>query len=118
MGYNKIKIKGENVHKTTFITNCDTMSYKFLPFRLLDASTIFKIPIHTTFYELVSLHFYLDDLVVCIKGLIITSEFQALGPFQIAFVLETNSYILKDLQRQLFSYNTNSPRLKYCEGPA
>jgi hypothetical protein len=70
-----------------------------------------------TFDELVSLHAYLDDLIVCVKGLIITSEFQVLGPFQITFVLDTNSYILKELQRQLFSYNTNSPRLKYCEGP-
>ena len=26
LGYNKIKVKGKNVHKTTFITNCDTMS--------------------------------------------------------------------------------------------
>jgi hypothetical protein len=117
LGYNKIKVKGENVHKTTFITNCDTMSYKCLLSSLLDASTTFKRPIHTTFDELVSLHIYLDDLIVCVKGLIITSEFQVLGPFQIAFVLDTNSYILKDLQKQLFSYNTNSPRLKYCEGP-
>jgi hypothetical protein len=118
LGYNKIKVEGENVHKTTFITNCDTMSYKCLPSGLLDASTTFKRPIHTTFDELVSLHAYLDDLIMCVKGMIITSEFQVLGPFQITFVLDTNSYILRDLQRQLFSYNTNSPRLKYCEGPA
>jgi hypothetical protein len=26
--YKRIKVKGENVHKTTFITNCDTMPYK------------------------------------------------------------------------------------------
>jgi hypothetical protein len=50
-----------------------------------------------TFDELVSLHLYLDDLIVCVKGLIITSEFQVLAPFQIAFVLDTNSYILKKL---------------------
>jgi hypothetical protein len=84
---------------------------------LLDTSTTFKRPMHTTLDELVSLHLYLDDLIVCVKGLIITSEFQVLGPFQIDFVLDTNSYILKDLQKQLFSYNTNNPRLKYCEGP-
>jgi hypothetical protein len=77
----------------------------------------FKRPMHMTLDELVSLHLYLDDLIVCVKGLIITSEFQVLGPFQIAFVLDTNSYILKDLQKQLFSYNANNPRLKYCEGP-
>jgi hypothetical protein len=72
LGYNKIKVKGANVHKTTFITNCDTTSYKFLPSGLLDASIAFKRPIHTTFDELVSLHAYLDDLIVCVKGLIIT----------------------------------------------
>jgi hypothetical protein len=117
LGYNKIEVKGANVHKTTFITNCDIMYYKFLPSGLLDASTTFKRPIHTTYNELVSLHIYLDDLIMCVKGMIITSEFQVLGPFQIAFVLDTNSYILMDLQRQLFSYNINSPHLKYCKGP-
>jgi hypothetical protein len=62
---------------------------------------------------------YLDDLIVCVKGMIITSEFQVLflGPFKISFVLDTNSYILKDLQEQLFSYNTNGSRLKHYEGP-
>jgi len=72
---------------------------------------------HTTLDELISLNIYLDDLIVCIKGLIVTSEFQVLGHFQIAFVLDTNSYILKELHKQLFSYNANSPRLKYFEGP-
>jgi hypothetical protein len=119
LGCKKIKVKGEDAHKTTLITNWGTMSYKCLFSGLLDASTAFKRPIHTTFDELVSIHLYLDDLIVCVKGMIITSEFQVLflGPFKIAFVLDTNSYILKDLQKQLFSYNTNSSRLKYCEGP-
>ena len=67
--------------------------------------------------ELVSLHLYLDELMVCIKGMMITSYFQVIGPFQIDFVLDTNSYISKDLQEQLFPYNTNNPRLKYCEEP-
>jgi hypothetical protein len=97
LGYNKIKVKGTKVHKTTFITNYDTMSYKCSIFGLLDAGTAFKNPIHTTFNELVTLHIYVDDLIVCVKGLIITSEFQVLGPFQIAFVLDTNSYVFKDL---------------------
>jgi hypothetical protein len=119
LGYSKIKRKGADVHKTTLITNWGTMTYKRLPSGLPDASTTFKIPIHTTLDELVSIHIYLDDLIVCIKGLIITSEFQVLflGPFKIAFVLDTNSYILKDLQEQLFSYSTNGSCLKYCEGP-
>lgn len=116
-GDNKIKVEGTIFHKTTFITICDTMSYDCLPSGLFDASIAFKRPIHMTFDELVNLHAYLDYLIVCIKWLIITLEFQALGPFQITFVLDTNSYILKELQRQLFSYNTKSPRLKYWEGP-
>jgi hypothetical protein len=81
MGYNKIKVEGENVHKTTFITNCDTMSYNFLPSGLFDVSTAFNRTIHTTLDELVSLHAYLDDLIMCIKRMIITLEFQVLGPF-------------------------------------
>jgi hypothetical protein len=117
LGYKKIKVKGVDVHKTTLITNWGTMPYQCLLSSLLDASTTFRRPVHTTFDELVSLHLYLDDLIVCIKGLIITSEFQVLGPFQIDFVLDTNSYILKKLQKQLFSYNANNPRLKYCEEP-
>jgi hypothetical protein len=117
LGYERFKVKGENVHKTTFIINCDTMPYKCLPFGLFDASTTLERPIHTTFNELVSLHDYLDDLIMCVKGLMITLEFQVLGHFQITFVLDTNSDILKELQRQLFSNSTNSPRLKYCEGP-
>jgi hypothetical protein len=117
MGYNKIKIKGANVQKNTLITYWGTMSYQCRLSSLFDMGTTFKSPMHATLDELVSLHLYLYDLIVCVKGLIITSYFQVLGPFQIAFVLDTNSYVLKDLQKQLFSYNTNSPRLKYCEGP-
>jgi hypothetical protein len=40
-----------------------------------------------------------------------------LGPFKIAFVLGANSYILKDLQEQLFSYNTNGSHLKHYVEP-
>jgi hypothetical protein len=90
-GYSKIKVERENFHKTTLTTNCDTMSYNCLPSGLFDASTTLKRPIHTTFNELVSLHAYLDDLIVCVKGMIITPEFQVLGHFQITFVLDTNS---------------------------
>jgi hypothetical protein len=119
LGYNKIKVKGADVHKTTLITNWGTMTYKCLFSGLPDASTTFKRPIHTTLDELISIHIYLDDLIIYVKGMIITSEFQVLflGPFKIAFVLDTNSYILKDLQEQLFSYNTNGSRLKHYEGP-
>jgi hypothetical protein len=43
------------------------------------------------------------------------SKFQKLwlGPFKIAFVLGTNSYILKELQERLFSYITNGSHLKH-----
>jgi hypothetical protein len=117
LGFKKIKVKRKNAHQTTLITNQGTMSYKCLFSGLLDTSTAFKIPMHMTLYELVSLHIYLDNLIVCIKGQIITSEFKVLGPFQIAFVLDTKSYILKDLQKQFFSYNASNPHLKYCKGP-
>jgi hypothetical protein len=86
---------------------------------LPDASTSFKRPIQTTLDELISIHIYLDDLIVYVKGMIITSEFQVLflGPFKISFVLDTNSYILRDLQEQLFSYNINGSHLKHYVGP-
>jgi hypothetical protein len=86
---------------------------------LSDASTTFKIPIQITLDELISIHIYLDDLIIYVKGLLVTSEFQVLwlGPFKIAFVLDTNSYILKDLQEQLFSYSTNGSHLKHYVGP-
>jgi hypothetical protein len=96
-GYKRIKVKGENAHKTTFITNCDTMPYKCHLFILLDIGISFKKPMHMTLDELVNLHLYLDDLIVHVKGLNISSDFQVIDPFQIAFVLDTNSYILKDL---------------------
>jgi hypothetical protein len=81
LGYKRIKVKRENVYKTIFLTNCDTMPYKCLPSSLLDASIAFKRPIHTSFNELISLPAYLDYLIMCVKGLIITSEFQVLGHF-------------------------------------
>ena len=47
------------------------------------------------------------------------SKFQKLwlGPFKIAFVLGTNSYILKDLHERLFSYSTNGSHLKHYVEP-
>jgi hypothetical protein len=98
--YNQIKVKGADAYKTTFITNWGTMTYKRMLSGLLDASTAFKRPIQTTLDELIRIHMYIDNLIIYVKGLIITSEFQVLfmGPLKIYFVLDTNSYILKDLQ--------------------
>ena len=47
------------------------------------------------------------------------SKFQKswLCPFKISFVLGANSYILKDLQEQLFSYSTNGSHLKHYVEP-
>jgi hypothetical protein len=120
LGYSQIKEKGVDSHKTTLITNWGTMTYKCLLSGLPNASTTFKRPIRTTLDELISIHIYLDDLIVYVKGMIITSEFQVLflGPFKITFFLGTNSYILKDLQEQLFSYNTNGSHLKHCVEPS
>jgi len=70
-GCKKIKVKGEDAHKTILITNWGTMSYQFLLYRLLDTSTTFKTPMHTSLDELVSLHLYFDDLIVHVKGLTI-----------------------------------------------
>jgi hypothetical protein len=74
-GYNGTKVKGENIHKTTFITNCDTMPYKCQLFSLLDTGTAFKKTMHMTLDELVSLHLYLDELIVRVKGMMITLDF-------------------------------------------
>jgi hypothetical protein len=92
-----------------------------MPSGLSDASTTFKIPMQITLDDLIGevIHIYLDDLIVYVKGLSIVSKFQELwlGPFKIAFVLGTNSYILKDLQERLFSYNTNGSHLKHYVEP-
>jgi len=81
---------------------------------LPDASTTFKIFIQINVDELISVHIYLDDLIIYVKGLLITLDFQVLwlGPFKIYFVLGTNYYILKDSQERLSSYNTNFSHLK------
>jgi len=89
-----------------------------LPSSLLYESITLNWPIHTTLDESASLHAYLDDLIISIKGMIATSEFQVLSHFQITFFLDTNSEILKELHRQWFSHTISSPHLKYCEGPA
>jgi hypothetical protein len=90
-GYNKIKVEGENYHKTTLTTNRDTMSYNCLPSGLFDTSIALRRPIHITFDKSVCLQAYLDDLIVSVKGMIVTSGFQMLGHFWITFVLDTNS---------------------------
>jgi hypothetical protein len=99
--------------------NWGTVTYERMLSGLPDASTTFKIPIQITPDELISIHIYLDDLIIYVKGLLITSKFQKLwlGPFKIAFVLGTNSYILKDLQERLFSYSTNGSHLKHYVEP-
>jgi hypothetical protein len=118
-GYNQIKGKGEDDHKTTLITNLGIVTYERMLSGLPDASTTFKGHMKITPGELIIIHIYLNDLIVCVKGLIITSEFQVLwlSPFKISFVLGTNSYILKYLQEGLFSYNTNGSHLKHYVEP-
>jgi hypothetical protein len=48
------------------------------------------------------------------------SKFQKLWlvPFKIAFVLDTHSYILKDLEERLFFYSTNCSHLKHYVEPS
>jgi hypothetical protein len=47
------------------------------------------------------------------------SKFQKmwLGPFKIAYVLGTNSYLLKDMDERLFSYSANGSHLKHYVEP-
>ena len=89
--YNNFNVEGENYHKTTLTTSCDTMSYNCPPSGLFDTSITLRRPIHITFYKSVCLQDYLDDLIVSIKGMIVTLGFQMLGHFRITFVLDTNS---------------------------
>jgi hypothetical protein len=95
------------------------LTYERKPFGLSDAGTTFKKFVQITLDKLISIHIYLDDLIIHVKGLLITSEFQVLflGPLKIAFVLNTKSYILKYLQELLFSYKTNGSHLKHYMGP-
>jgi hypothetical protein len=114
--YNQIEVKAADSYKTTLITDWGTMTYECI---LSDASATFKIPIQITLDELISIHIYLDDLIIYIKGLLVTSEFQLLwlGLFKIAFVLSTDSYILKNLWERLLSYSTNDSHLNYYMEP-
>jgi hypothetical protein len=117
--YNQIKVKRENAYKTTFIKNWGVVTYERVLSGLPDASTTFKRPIQITPDELINIHIYIDDLIVYVKGLLITSKFQKLwlGPFKIAFVLGTNYYIQKYLQERLISYSTNVSHLKHYVEP-
>jgi hypothetical protein len=116
-GYNQIKVKRVDKYKTTFITRWGTFAYEHMPFGLSNAGATFQRDMQIAFDDLIDkiIHIYLDDLVVYSKKGLNGSEFQKLwsGPFKIEFVLGTNSYILKDLQEQLFSYNTNGSHLKH-----
>jgi hypothetical protein len=120
-GYNQIKVKRADKYKTTFITHWGTLNYERMPSGLSNASGTFKRPVQVTFDDLIGtiIHIYLDDLIVCFKGLSIVLKFQDLwlGPFKISFFLGTNSYILKYLQERLFSYNTNGSHLKHYVEP-
>jgi hypothetical protein len=63
-GYNQIKGKGEDAHKTTLITNWGIVNYECMLFVLPNASTTFKGHMKITLNELISIHIYLDDLIV------------------------------------------------------
>jgi ribonuclease HI len=119
--YNQIKEERADVYKTTLIMDLGTMTYECTLSGLPDASTTFKRPMHITLDKLIDevIHIYLDDLIVYVKGLLITSEFQVLwlGPFKISFFVGTNSYILKYLHERLFSYSTNGSHLKHYVEP-
>jgi hypothetical protein len=98
------------------------LTYERIPSGLSNVDVTFKIPMKIDFDDLIKkiIHIYLYDLIVYFKGLLIVSNFQELWlrPFKIAFVLGTNSYILKDLQERFFSYSTNVSHLKhYVEPP-
>jgi ribonuclease HI len=120
-GYNQIEVKRADAYKTTLITHWGTLTYEHMPSVLSVTSTTVKVSMQITFNDLMSkiIHVYLDDLIIYSKGLSIVSKFQKLwrDPFKIAFVLGTNSYILKDLQERLFSYNTNGSHLKHYVEP-
>jgi hypothetical protein len=119
--YNQIKVKREDKYKTTFNIHWGTFSYELIPFGLSNVGATFQIPRQINFDYLIDkiIHIYLDDLIVYCKRLSIVSTFRELwlGPFKIAFVLGTNSYILKYLQERLFSYNTNGSHLKHYVEP-
>jgi hypothetical protein len=120
-GYNQIKVEREDAYKNILITHWVTLTYEHMPSGLSVTSTTFKGSMQINFNDLIGkiIHVYLDDLIIYAKGLSMVSKFQNLwlGPFKITFVLGTNSYILKDLQERLFSYNTNGSHLKHYVEP-
>jgi hypothetical protein len=67
--YHTIEVKGEDSYKTTLITDWGTMTYERM---LSDASTTFKRPIQINLDELINIHIYIDDLIIYVKGLLVT----------------------------------------------
>jgi len=54
------------------------MTYERMISGLPGASTTFKRSIQITLDELIGIHIYLDDLIIYVKGFLITSEFKKL----------------------------------------
>ena len=52
-GYNQIKVKREDIFKTTFNTHCGTFSYERIPFGLSNACATFQRSMEIYFYDLI-----------------------------------------------------------------
>ena len=62
-GYNKITIRLEDQHKTTFICPWDTFSYKQMPFGLKNVGDTFQWAMSYAFHNIKHIiEAYLDDL--------------------------------------------------------
>ena len=65
-GYNKITIRPEDQHKTTFICPWRTFAYKKMPFGLKNARATFQWAMSYAFHDIKHvIEAYLHDLVAC-----------------------------------------------------
>lgn len=65
-GYNKIRVKEEDQHKTTFTTKWGTFTYTKMSFNLSNTRATFQRVMDIAFSELINkiILIYLDDLIV------------------------------------------------------
>ena len=69
LGYNKIKIKESDQHKTTFKTPWGNVCYKVMPFGLKNVGATYQRAMTTMFHDFIhkTVEVYVDDIMIKLK---------------------------------------------------
>ena len=64
-GYNQIKMKSEDLEKTTFVTQWGTFCYKVMPFELKNVGATYQRAIVALFHDMIrhEIEVYVDDMI-------------------------------------------------------